>query len=204
MSSNTNGGKTMTTRYGIEVELEDADVEKVVASLDQPLSTTQKLGCIAGGLLADLAGGGIMVSPEHAARVRSVLPEADANSIAEQVERAAGRHGESLILEWEVDPTYVPYMEEIAQARGCTVREVLQQMMDFTIGQGIVENLPEEPRRLTVTEEDYRFLRQLLGKENIFGADLVQWARNQTGSPFDEPSADDVAAEEAEPLLIIE
>jgi hypothetical protein len=152
--------------YEISVKLSETEAAAISAR-GGTLSAT------ATTLLRDYARGGAVIPAEWAARIQAAIDTVEASAIVDHVEKSVGRHGESVVVEWVVDPTQIQFYREQAENAGMTLQQQLKAHMDYGYAQGWLGSTAPDPFKLLLTAEQYRWLRQLCEKDVVTGSDVI-------------------------------
>lgn len=160
--------------YVIELDLTEEDIrtlEEVASGEPWTISETVEK------IVKSLTAGGMLVSPKSAERLLRLVESEE--QLVEVVEQAKGRSGSGYLCSWRVDPAWMPAIEEVAEHRGWTVQQVIQEMMDYAMDQGWLMFIPEEMPRMRFTRGDFERLREITGLERPTGADIIRLLENR-------------------------
>jgi hypothetical protein len=172
----------------IDVSLSGAHLAALDNAVQEGLPLTRKLGGIATSLLCDLAGGGLVVPPEVMSRITAMTGEiTSAKQLIPFIEKGVNLDDGSPCGKWRMDPTYMPYWEEVAAANGITVHQMIQSLCDYFVDSGWLNGsvIPgaEELIRIRLTPEQYKSLQETLGKDHVTGADIMELVGEQVKEP---------------------
>ena len=178
---------TKDLTLNVQVTLSGPQIDKLTkeATKKTGKSIVEILSSVATGLLIDQADGGLMIDPTTATR----LSEATGKEIERPedliplVEKGLGKKGGSFIVEWVVDPTFIGPLQDLAAQQGTTVEQLVQDGMNYAIGQGWLYAINPGPQPLNVNQEDMEYLKKTLEKKTITGTDVAQFIREMFDSP---------------------
>lgn len=174
-----------------QVEVDEKQLEKILAMVDEEASPAEKVGGLAQTALVALADGGMMLDPLTMRAMEQSIgqPIEGQDQLLALVEEGAGQAGGKLTLRWSVDPVYLPTMQNMADFQGRTVQEIAQNCLDTAVDSGwlIGEVLPN-PERVLMSKEDKAALVAVLGSDFTDGTQLAELLKQNLGmtSPFDE------------------
>lgn len=165
---------------GIEISIGDEDVKSISASLPDEYGTDiQKLSGVASALLQEQAGGGLMLTRDVMELIQQATgPIGEGADLVPWVEKAANKNGGAFVVTWKVDPTRYPVLEQIAEGQGRTVEAVMQDGLDWIIGQGWLYDFSFAETSIAIPNGEMDWLRLELGKEHVTGQDLVDYIRS--------------------------
>jgi hypothetical protein len=128
------------------------------------------------------ARGGMMLEPEDAqylAGLRDGKPFRSSREIVKAVESGLNREEGQYTQTIPVDPALFEPLKEQAQVMGCSVQDILTNLINQAMTNGWAYNFSPE-RQLNFTERDYDVMAKFMGKPFFFGADLVKKIVDQT------------------------
>lgn len=167
------------TQFSLSIALREDRVSKIDRSVQQSLQIGEKVAGIATGLLNELADGGLMLTADQASRIQSILGETTGEAIIKAADKAAGRRGGGVVVEWVADPSWVGSFEDTAKQQGITLSALVQQMMDTAVDNGWFYQMSIQPRRILLSEAADRYLRQVMGRDVFTGEDIVQLVKEK-------------------------
>ncbi len=163
--------------YSLLIGLQPEQVAKIEKAIPEETSTENRLARVATSLLMDLATGGIMLSPAEVKHIREALPDPTGDNIVEAVERGVNRRRGHYVAEWEIDPVYLPYLQEIAQSRGRTIEWLIQEGMSWVMDKGWLYDFVADAAPLKMSETDHAEVAAILGKPHFTGTDVAEWIK---------------------------
>lgn len=169
---------------GIDVTISEAQRTKLCA-MAPAVRPTEAISGIATGLLQDLADGGMMLNGRVVARLAAIMNgrDFDGPDLVSMAEKGAKRFGQAELVEYAIDPIYRTPLADWSRSNGRTVQELVQDCMTICFENEYFYSLNFEHRTLSLTVEDYRKLADIIGKEVIFGADVVEFVRAYSEAP---------------------
>lgn len=139
--------------------------------------TFYRIGEAATSLLSDAAGGGVMMSPAEAQKMRE-FGVAEPAELIRLLERARGRDNGRTVIRVPVDPLHERGLEAIGVTRGRTVGQLVQDAISQMIAQGMLFNGMAPPHRiLNLDVRDAEDLQDMMGDAELTGTDLVRKMR---------------------------
>ena len=177
--------------FGLTVSLDEAQSNVIAENAPGQAGVAEKLSAVAAGLLADLAKGGVMIPPDWAIRIRNAIGTVEPAAIIENVEKAVGRCGESVRIEWVPDPTWLGFLQAQADNTGITLSHQLQAHLDHALCQGWLGGSAPDPFKLLLDRDQYRELQQFFEKDVVTGTDVVDCVRRNEGTAFVQAADDD-------------
>jgi hypothetical protein len=172
------------TTLAIELNLEDKMVKAICGVMPGDSPAPIKVGRAALGLLQDLYEGGIMLPAEAVNRIQKAISSIQSEDIVARLEDSANKKDDHMVLRLEVDPIWELRLKEIAEVRGHTVDQLLQECMATAISQGwLYDNvIPQEPPPVSFSRSDYESIRQVVSAGGaVFGEDIAAWVRGHSG-----------------------
>lgn len=169
---------------GIDVTVSEAQRDRL-AALAPHLRPTEAMSGIATGALQDMADGGVMLNGLVANRIAVALKNRDftPEEVVVAVEKGVRRFGQAMLIEYALDPIYVTPMEDWSRSNGRTVQELVQDCMQQAFANEWFYSMSFEHRTLAVTAEQYKTIAEALGKDVIFGADIVDLVQKLNEAP---------------------
>ncbi len=165
------------TTISIEVSLNEAQISQLLNLADLP--PDQKAKAVLGltqGALEDLAAGGSMLSPAAIARLRGSLDNPyDEDSIVAAVEAAHRKSGDSHVISYVIDPSYVVPLEDVAKSQGIDLVSLVQQCIGQAFEMGWFYEMNLNQRSVPFSQEQYDAIRTRIGKDVVFGTDIADF-----------------------------
>ena len=91
------------------------------------------------------------------------------------IEKSAGKKGERCVFEWDIDPVYATGMKELAEARGETIQQFAQVIMDTVVrGGNLFRIKPDDVETLLLAPGQMRRLREITGLASPTGTDVLE------------------------------
>lgn len=178
-----NQNKTKT--FSIEVSLTDSQAAAFDQTVQGDMPIGRKLSGIATGVLAHVADGGMVIDPITMGRITDLVGEiTNCEDLVPHIEKSTGRRDGCLVAEWLIDPTYEPMLRGIAESQGRTVQEIVQDGMNYAMGQGWLYEVTAQPEKVLFAEEDMVAVREILGKERVTGTDIAKFIRENAADPI--------------------
>jgi hypothetical protein len=175
--------KTTNVSFGISVALSEAEASKIAQSVPGDAPVADKIGAVGGGLLRDLAKGGVMIPREWADRIDAAIDTLEPSRIVESVEKSVNKVGESTSVQWVVDPTQITYYQHLADNAGISLERQLKSVMDFAYEQGWFGMNTPDANKIFLSAEEYRRLQELFGKDVVTGADVISRLQGEFAPP---------------------
>jgi hypothetical protein len=172
------------TTLAIELSMEDKAVKAISDAMPGNFPVSVKIGRAALGLLQDIYEGGMMLPAEAVNRIQKAISTVESDDIVARLEDSVNRKADHLVLRLEVDPVWELRLKEIAEVRGHTVDQLLQECMATALAQGwLYDNvIPQEPPPVSFTRSDYESIRQIVSANGaVFGEDVAAWVRAHSG-----------------------
>ena len=164
----------MTNTTSIEISLTETE-RAALAAMAPDRNPTEAIAGLAMGLLQDLAGGGTMLTPVAVSRLRtSVEDPFDEDQIIGMAEKGARRFGDSVVVEYTIDPIYITPLEDVAKSNGMSLRDLVQSCIGSAFEMGWFYEMNLDSRNIVLTVEQYNAIRSKLGREQIFGKDVAE------------------------------
>lgn len=151
---------------------------------DDQAAAVQNVGAlqdVASNVVRQLADGGMMLSARTVSDITDIIGEFDPDILVASVQSAANRKEGQYSGEWRVDPAWVSGLKDRAESRGQTMQQLVQDMMDYALGNGWLESMDNPPHMVFLSAEDLQYIKQSLGVESVTGTDLVELLRAQMG-----------------------
>ncbi len=165
------------TTITIEVNLNDAQIEQLSDLASLPID--QKARAVLGlsqGALEDLAAGGLMLSPAAITRLRGSLENPyDEDAIVSSVETAHRKSGDSHVISYVIDPSYVTPLTDVAVSNGMGLVDLVQQCIGSAFEMGWFYEMNLNQRSVPFSQEQYEAIRTKIGKEVVFGSDIADF-----------------------------
>ena len=165
----------------LEVTMPDEEVRIIQDAVSGDAPMPVKLARVAGGLLRDLAQGGMMLAPESTARIKQAISSLDGDQIVERVESSVNRQAESYRFHYVIDPTLEQPLREMCEVQSRPFDALLQEFVDTWLPQTFFQ-MNEAPPPLYLDRDQYEWLRRLMGKETLFGSDVYEWVRQRAAA----------------------
>jgi hypothetical protein len=166
----------------ILVNVNQAAVNNIVPEGTAPAEAAQRVGEYASWAMDELSQGGLLLSADSIARMEESVGQLQTpEDVVKAVETGQRRREGQVVVEWVVDPTYLPNLEEIAQSSGRSVQQLMQDVMDTAMAKGWLYEWNPEPVPLMFSEEDLLEVGEIIGVENPTGTDITSWIRQQVG-----------------------
>jgi len=164
----------------INVALSEEDAIALTNSVpDEYGSPIDKLSGVATALLQEQAGGGMMLSGEVMEMVQTVTGHlGEGADLVPWVEKAGNKDGDATIVSWRVDPTYYPLLENIAAGQGRPVEQVIQEILDWVLGQGWGYDFSFATTTIPFENADAEWLRQQIGKEHLTSSNVIAYFKD--------------------------
>ena len=177
--------KSGNTSYGLTVSLSDVEANAITAAQPAGQTASDKMSIVAGGLLRDLAKGGVMIPPEYATRIEAAIEATDPAAITAAVEKSASKQGEATTVQWVVDPTHIQFYQSLADNNGVTLERELKTLLDFAYEQGWFGMSAPEVNKILLGAGQYKELQQMFSKDIVTGEDVMERLRGQAMTPPD-------------------
>jgi len=122
---------------------------------------------LANYFLREYAAGGLMVKATDITTVEEVLGEKvqTGQQIASAFLSTKGRAEGQFVLTAEIDPAFMPNIEELCQWRGITPNDLLQEMMSYAMTEGWLYSFEGRGGRFDATEEDKSWMDDFMGRK---------------------------------------
>ena len=191
-------GKSGNTSYGLTVSLSDSDANAITAAQPAGQTASDKMSIVAGGLLRDLAKGGVMIPPEYATRIEAAIAVTDPAAITDAVEKSAKMSGDATRVEWIVDPTHIQFYQSLADNNGVTLERELKTLLDFAYEQGWFGMSAPDVNKILLDAGQYKELQQMFGKDIPTGEDVMERLRKEYCGTFAPEEDDDLVMDSLE------
>lgn len=180
MIEQTTASQSPAASMALVVQLSQDQLERLKSVAEASSSTpAEYLSVMANSLVSQFLSGAMVIPPEYATRISAALHSAgrpdSPQAVTEAVERQVGRHGESLVVEVRIDPAWAPHLLEVASRQGISLEQHLRNIIDWALFQGWFGAVLSEPVKMLFTPDQYKRLREVLGKDAPTGADLMEW-----------------------------
>lgn len=128
------------------------------------------------GVVDALVSGGIVIDPRNAERIRRFVPDANPEVIADNVERANGKHLGREIVEVTVDPSFRIHLENLYKLQGRSIKDILQDVVNMAIHRGWVYSAPPNVKAVYLTMDQAKKIADRLGipLEKLNGEELMR------------------------------
>ena len=169
-----------TKTFLVEIELTDAQIKAINKRLAVEMSDAEKIAGLAASALEDLADGGIVLSGAIMRQITAVAGAVEnTQQLVSLVEQGQSMNSGRKGYTWYPDPTYTPVLEENASVQGSTVDQLVQDFMDYGVGQGWGYALSPDVSTVFFSKADMEYLRKDIGKPQITGTDIAEWVRGR-------------------------
>ena len=173
-------------KIAVAIQLSERDVDSIVSSglIDgDPETVIRKVG---ESLMRDLAGGGIMLSPQTVKSMEEAIgKEVDEDMIRDAFEKSLRSRSGRTIIEYTVDPARLSELEDRARTKNMSLHRMIQEWIEYALDQGWFSSVNPNLNGVKFSPEDYELLQQLLGEEHFHGSDIADWMRNRVESEAD-------------------
>ena len=143
------------------------------------------LASLATTTLTQLAEGGAMIDPLTARHIEQAVGRFDnPMDLIPLIEKGAGKDGSNTVIPLKLDPVNMPYWENLAEQQGVTVEAMFQNAIDHIIDQDWLYVIEPQPRKLRVTEDDYKQIAAVIGKPNPSGCDIAEFIKSLAANPL--------------------
>lgn len=118
--------------------------------------------------------GGIMLTANDLASIKKSTDTeiGAAEDVLKAVQGAKGRKGGKYTVEVELDPVWYPAATEVAEWQGCTVQDVLNEIVNTVVGNGsLYDWMP--PETIPVTAKEIAEIKRLTGEGHVTGRSLI-------------------------------
>jgi hypothetical protein len=155
---------------------------------------SKNLTAAAADALREVANGGVLLTRKDISEIEQStgVKLRTAAQVRRNIERTSKTKDGKMSLTWNPDPVYNAQLKEMAEMRGSTVYDILQDCMDWVIGEGWPFDLNPEPVDLKVTPHQASYLRSLMDIEDdtpLRGADIIGFLRETVGETSGEMEA---------------
>ncbi len=167
----------------VAVAISAGDLRSIDETIGGEIPAQDKLRDVVANLVRQLLDGGMMISPDSMERIRGMFddPEVTPDDLITRLQDGANRKQGKVCGYWELDPAYLEPMKAIANLRGETVDQIVQECMNVAIDQGWLYTIENPPQRMVFAPGDYKFLQDVLGTGTPTGEDLCEFLRMRQG-----------------------
>jgi hypothetical protein len=132
-------------------------------------------------LVSNYVNGGIVLSPSEVARIGRVLRKTveSSDEIVKKVEESTGVKDGMNVLKVPMDPAIVDSYADIAACFGSKPEDFIVETVMQVLGAGWVHGLNRSEYTLVVSDNDKKYLEELLGKRGVTGTDLVNLVKGR-------------------------
>lgn len=156
----------------VGITLEEGDYSAINA-------TKQDLARVTSYLLEQYARGGIMIP---ATKVRYLsdtagVPVVSANDVLEIVDNVVHRKtpNGTLRVTYDVDPSFVGPLEDVARAQGRTLEAIVQEGLTLVLTNSWLYALPLDGLTAVFTSDARQRLERLMGTDQITGQSILEF-----------------------------
>ena len=162
----------------VDVHLSEADYNNI-------LKTKSDFGKIVNFLVSNYAQGGIMVQPSKISYLTELtgLPIVSQVDIVDVVENSVRRGSAAgdLRVVMDVDPAFAPALEDLAQAQGRTVNEIVKECLEIVLQNSWLYSIELTGGSVPLLAEQRRELELIMGCE-VTSESLVEFASEAAAS----------------------
>jgi len=158
----------------LEFQLNQSDYDKIVSAAGgDSVVAFRGLGEF---FYHNYANGGLMLRPNDLARMSKSVgrPVRTAVEVTELVEKGASVKDGKNVFPLSLDPSALAVFEDTAKTMGWTMEQLFQDCVDQIVDQGWLYSMAPGNLLLQIQASDRKFLEDLLGTVNFYGADLVK------------------------------
>lgn len=171
-------------RISVDVELTEEQAKFLCDQIEGPESAAYKISGIARSAIQDFAEGGMMLDAQVTQQVLALTgPIESTQEIVTFIERGQSREDGRLVGKWRIDPTYETPLREIAENQGLTVDMVVQNLMDWGVGQGWAYQMSPDTVVVFFTKDDHRAVSDIVGVPYMTGTHIADWMRKVAAPP---------------------
>lgn len=152
----------------------DSDFESLAGLTNKDPVTAMNEWCLA--FLKEIANGGILLgSKDIETMERSAGADVScAKDVVNIVLSAKGKEDGQLTVRVQIDPAWQLAVEENAESQGWTVEEMLTNLVNWCLGNGMGYALtPSQGACIPLDENDYKSLSEFCGKKDFTSKDLL-------------------------------
>lgn len=158
----------------ITLELNERSIALISSNVEGDAAPANKVEAFVTEVLAAIVKGAMIMPADAVDKLRDIDPDLDnPEAIIEAVEKITGQSQGEYVITWPVDPALTEPLKQRAEMNGCTVQQLIKNMMDEAVAQGWFYDLAAKLRVVFLSEEETEEVATLLGTSDFTSQDIL-------------------------------